>query len=297
MSDPSGSGPPSQLPSVIESRGAIEASPSRALDRTPLDRSTLERVLARAAELQTAAGDDAEPTDGLTEEQLLDIGREVGLASTHLRQALAEERTRVAVPSEHGLVAQVAGAGMASAHRTVTGTPTQLLATLNQAMLRDECLAIKRRYGERTTWEPRRDFWAAFRRLAPAGRNYDLLRAREVAATAIAVDDSRTLVRLDADVSHARAQRLQGGIALAIGGILAGALITGFFVIVATPLVPALLVGAVPAVLGLAGCAAVARTHRHTVQRAQLALEQVLDRLEHGEARRPATLLDVLTGG
>jgi hypothetical protein len=235
----------------------------------------------------------------LTEQQLLDIGREVGLSPTHLRQALAEERTRVTVPPEHGIVAHMAGAGTASAHRIVLGTPPQLLATLNQVMRRDECLTVKRRYGDRMTWEPRRDFWAAFRRLSPsAGHPYDLLRAREVAATAVPVDDNRTLVRLDADVSHARAQRLQGGIAVAAGGVAGGGLIAAFFaVVVATPLAPALLVGAVPAVLGLAACAAVARTHRHTVERAQLALEQVLDRLEHGDSRRPATLLDVLTGG
>jgi hypothetical protein len=301
MPDPSdaGSPPPSQLPSVIESHGPENTSLSRALDRAPIDRTALERVLARAAELQTASGDEGEPTDGLTEQQLLDIGREVGLASTHLRQALAEERTRVTVPLEHGIVAHMAGASMATAHRTVPGAPGPLLATLNQVMLRDECLTVKRRYGNRMTWEPRRDFWATFRRLAPsAGRMYDLLRAREVAATAVPVDEARTLVRLDADVSNARAHRLQSGAAVATGGIAMGGLLTGFFaVIAATPLGPALLIGAVPAVLGVAGFAAVVRTHRHTVERAQLALEQVLDRLEHGEARRPASFIDVLTGG
>lgn len=77
-----------------------------------------------------------------------------------------------------------------------------------------------------------------------------------------------------------------------------GGLLTGFFaVIAATPLAPALLIGAVPAAMGVAGFAAVVRTHRHTVERAQLALEQVLDRLEHGESRRPALFIDVLTGG
>jgi len=56
----------------------------------PLDRAALERVLGRAAELQ-AGGADAPET--LTEAQLLEIGREVGLSPEHLRQALAEERT------------------------------------------------------------------------------------------------------------------------------------------------------------------------------------------------------------
>ena len=57
---------------------------------------------------------------------------------------------------------------------------------------------------------------------------------------------------------------------------------------------PAIAAAAIPTVAGLAGGAAVARTHRQIVERAQLALEQILDRVEHGEARRPLSILDVL---
>jgi hypothetical protein len=260
-----------------------------------IGRAELERVLARAAALQLANGDDLSPADGLTEQQLLEVGREVGLSPTHLLQALAEERTRIAVPEERGLMAQVAGAGTATAHRTVNGTPTDVLAALNQTMQRDESLTIKRRYADRVTWEPRRDLWAAVRRLAPsAGRAYDLLRANEVAATAVAVDETRTLVRLDADVSRTRAQRLQGGIAVASGGVIAGGVLFGVALIIQPLLIPAVALGLVPTAIGAAVGVAVARTHRQTVERAQLALEQVLDRLEHGEARRPPSLIDVL---
>jgi hypothetical protein len=260
-----------------------------------IGRAELERVLARAAALQLANGDDLSPADGLTEQQLLEVGREVGLSPTHLLQALAEERTRIAVPEERGLMAQVAGAGTATAHRTVNGTPSDVLAALNQTMQRDESLTIKRRYADRVTWEPRRDLWAAVRRLAPsAGRAYDLLRANEVAATAVAVDETRTLVRLDADVSRTRTQRLQGGIAVASGGVITGGVLFGVALIVQPLLIPAVALGLVPTAIGAAVGVAVARTHRQTVERAQLALEQVLDRLEHGEARRPPSLIDVL---
>ena len=71
-----------------------------------LDRAALERVLARAAELQ---GSDADPSDALTEQQVLDIAREVGIAPEALRVALAEERTRVSLPQESGLAARIAG--------------------------------------------------------------------------------------------------------------------------------------------------------------------------------------------
>jgi len=42
----------------------------------------------------------------------------------------------------------------------------------------------------------------------------------------------------------------------------------------------------VAAAAGVAAGVALARTHRQTVGRVQLALEQVLDRLEHGDVRR-----------
>jgi hypothetical protein len=163
-------------------------------------------------------------------------------------------------------------------------------------MLNDESLTVKRRYADRITWEPRRDFWATFRRLAPsAGRTYDLLSAHEVGATLVPVDDSKTLVRLDADVSRTRAQRLQGGVALATSGAVLGGLVLGGAILVHAFILPALILAAVPVAGGAAVGTAVARTHRQTVERVQLALEQILDRLEHADARRPKTFVDVLT--
>ena len=57
----------------------------------------------------------------------------------------------------------------------------------------------------------------------------------------------------------------------------------------------ALLVGGVWAAIGGVGFTAVARSYRSAVERAQLALEQALDRLEHPEAPKPGTLFDVLS--
>src|SRR5437764_354912 len=103
----------------------------------PLDRSALERVLARAGELQSSAGDA--PSEGFTEEQIIDLGNEVGLAPEHLRQALAEERTRPLAPeAEHGLAARVIGPALVHASRTVAGTPREVLATIDGWMQREE---------------------------------------------------------------------------------------------------------------------------------------------------------------
>ena len=102
-----------------------------------IDRAAVERVLARALELQSgASGGDA--ADRLTEAQLLDLAKEVGLDPVNLRQALAEERTRVAVPEEKGVLAALYGGATVSAQRIVTGTPAQVLQALDDWMQRQE---------------------------------------------------------------------------------------------------------------------------------------------------------------
>src|SRR3954471_7576380 len=90
-----------------------------------LDRSSLERVLARAAELQSGPGDTEE---GFTEEQLLELGKEVGLSPQNLRQALAEERTRSSLPEdERGFAATLFGPSQVRASRVVPGRAAEVL--------------------------------------------------------------------------------------------------------------------------------------------------------------------------
>src|SRR5579872_3333590 len=121
-----------------------------------LDRSALERVLARAAELQSSTGDTGETPEEFTEDQLLDLGREVGLSPQHLRQALAEERTRSIVPDdEHGLAASLFGPSRVRASRAVPGKPADVLAIIDTWMQRQELLIVKRHLADRIVWEPR----------------------------------------------------------------------------------------------------------------------------------------------
>ena len=63
-------------------------------DGTParIDRAALERIIQRAAELQTSDRDIGEE---LTPDQVLALGREVGIPGRYLQQALLEERTRL----------------------------------------------------------------------------------------------------------------------------------------------------------------------------------------------------------
>ncbi len=242
-----------------------------------LDRSALERVLARAAELQAA---ELDPGEYISEDRLLDIAKEVGLAPHHMRQALAEERTRLAVPNESGALARFAGAARVVATRAVAGTPAEVLSSLDVWMQREECLTIKRRFPERIVWEEHRGFWMQIRRsMDMGGRRYILARAHDVSATVVPVDEGRSLVRLEADLSNVRTGRLAGAAAsTAIGAVAGGALLAlGFFPLAAIA----------PVVVGTVAGYGVARSHRTVAARAHLALEQVLDRLEVREPRPP----------
>jgi len=260
----------------------------------PLDRQALERVLARAAELQGASA-MPESGDLISESQLLEIGNEVGLSPAVLNQALAEERTRINVPEERGLVAQIAGAGYATATRTVPGTPRDILATIDSWMQRDECLQVQRRFADRITWEPQRGLFGKLRRTVNvSGHGYYLMDAGQVSATVLAVDSSRVVVRLDADIHSSRARRVGiGGFVTTMGAAASG--IVGLGLVVAH--LP-LFIAAGAAVLPFAGSTfagyKVARTHRGVLSSVQLALEQILDRLEHGEFQRSAGLLGAL---
>jgi hypothetical protein len=250
-----------------------------------IDRAAVERVLARALELQSGtAGSD--PADVLTEAQLLDLAKEVGLDPVHLRQALAEERTRVAVPEEKGLLATLYGGATVSAQRIVTGTPTQVLAALDDWMQRQECLRVKRHFSERIVWEADRSVASIVRRTV-SGKGDALVRANDVAATAIALESSRVLVRLDAYLGSHRLSMASVNAGLGAASVVAGGILAALSFPVLAAVAPAVVL--VPAVWG-----ATRSAHGRTVERAQLALEQVLDRLERGEAGRPPTLLSML---
>ncbi len=262
----------------------------------PLDRAALERVLARATELQARLAD---APDELTEKQLLELGSEVGIPAEHLRQALAEERTRVVLPEETGVVGSWFGSTMAGASRVVPGTPVEVLAQIDSWMQRQELLRVRRRIGERLTWEARRDFMGSIQSgLNLGGRPYALTPASEVGATVVPIDSGRVLVRLDADFAPSRVRNVRWAGATAGLGVTSGASVVALASMSAEPgaLVIGAIVGSIWTALAGLGATAIARAQRRKVARGQLALEQILDRLEHGEMRAPrSSIIDFLS--
>jgi hypothetical protein len=246
-----------------------------------IDRASLERVLARASELQALQAGSGETPDEFTEEQLLELGKEVGLSPQHLRQALAEERTRSIVPDdETGLAATLFGPSRVRADRTVPGRAEDVLGSIDVWMQRTELLIVKRYHSDRIVWEPRRDFLVGIKRaLKVGGRDYALSQAFEASATVVQVDEGRVHVGLDADFRTSRrrsAEQMAATTVVAAAGSGALMLMGVMAAVAFTPLV------VIPAA-GLAGARAL---QARVITRAQLALEQLLDRLERQEIGR-----------
>lgn len=242
-----------------------------------LERAALERIVLRAAQLQAGS---RELEDGLTEDDAMQLGAEVGIPAPYLRQALMEERMRATLPAERGVAASLAGPRYMVAERTIPGAAAPIVAALEHWMAQGELLVVKRRFADQLTWEPRRGTIASLKRsFRLGGRDYVLARAREVAAQVSAIDGERAYVRLVADVGNTRSEHLGGAAALAT----AGAGTTGLLIVMgfAAP------VAALALPIAGIGAFAVARAHRREAERVQVALEQVLDRLEHGEIQVP----------
>lgn len=253
-----------------------------------LSRSALERILGRATELQAQAGED--DGGGLTEAQLLDLAKEVGLSADNVREALAEERSRVEEVPDSSAGLSLLGSATVQAARTVPGDVASVLAGLDQWMQGTESLQVMRRYPDQLTWEPRHDFLSSIRRtLRVGGRVFTLAVATDVHGVVAAAGGKRTHVRLVASFTTTRGQRATAAVAASVGGMMVGlplwymATNAGLSIAAAMALIPAL---GLPA----AAFALVRGQYRRLLARAKVSLEQALDKLEYGDAqRRPAS--------
>ena len=242
-----------------------------------IDRRALERIIQRAAELQAAERDIG---DGLTEADLMQLGQEVGIPPRYLQRALMDERRRDTATSEQGLATWLAGPRRLNTHRIVPEKPEDVLAALNHWMTENELLTVRRRFPNQTSWESRKDFFSSIKReLGMGGRTYALAKAREISAQVVGVDDA-SHIQLVADLDNTRRAHLHGGATLVgAGGI---ATVIGVTLGVAAP------IAAIPVAAGVIAGFLIARGRRRRLEQVQVAMEQVLDRLEQKEIRLPS---------
>lgn len=248
--------------------------PSRRIDREALD-----RIIRRAAELQASEIDTGE---ALTEQELIRLGAEVGIDGRYLRQALYEQSSGVA--AERGLTARWFGPARVTAGRVVGGEKAPIEEALAHWMTEGEALAVKRRLPDRTVWERQRGFMAEVKRgFGMGGKQYVLARAEEVTVLVTPLEAGYVHVELAAGIGNLRSAAI-GATAAATGATgLVGA---GLFAFLASAVIfPFSLVAAVPLAAAAAAPVIGSRVQRQRSADMQLALEQVLDRLEHGEIR------------
>lgn len=252
-----------------------------------IDRAALDRIIQRAAELQTG---ERELSDDMTEEQVLALGRDVGIPARYLQQALIEERVRSA-PAESRWLDRTIGAATVTADRVVMGAPDVQEQLLLDWMERTEHLVIQRHQGGRVTWEQMGGFQAALRMSAAAlsgGTRAMLGRAGSVAATITPLEAGYCHIQLSAELRSTRAAYIGGAAAIVSVGAAATAVLA---VLAAFP--PILLV---PLPVALAAGYAATRPYAGVAERTRLGLERALDQLERrGNRPLPAPQASMIT--
>jgi len=242
-----------------------------------IDRAALERIIQRAAELQTTEHDVG---DGLTSQELLALGREVGIPGRYLQQALLEERTRIGQVRPAGLFERVTGPSSITAQRVVRGEPDTVEAALLGWIERNELLCVQRQQTGRITWEPLGGIQAAFRRSTAAigngKRAFMLSRAATVSATILPLEPGYTHVAMSADTRKVRGEYVGAGAAVAGLGVAGTAAMVALGALLPVALLP------LPVALGIGY--GVVRRSAPAVARIQLGLERALDFLEQGAA-------------
>jgi hypothetical protein len=240
-----------------------------------IDRAALERIIHRAAELQTA---EREIGDTLSSDELIALGREVGIPVRYLQQALLEERTSIGIRGAPGIVERVAGPGEISAQRVISLESEMAEQELLHWMERNELFCVQRQQRGRITWEPLSGFQAAIRRSAAAlgagKRPFMLSRAATVTATILPLESGYSHVALVADTRKVRNEYLASGATLAGAGAAGAAIMVALGALLPVALIP------LPLALG--GGYAMLRRYGPAVARIQLGLERALDSLEHG---------------
>ena len=241
-----------------------------------IDRPALERILQRAAELQAGERDMGH---ALSPDEVLALGREVGIPDRYLQQALLEERVRVDVEPA-GLWDRIAGPAVVVAQRAVPGPVEQTERALLGWVEENELFCVQRQQPGRIVWEPVGGFTAALRRSSAvirSGRPFMLSRADTISATILPLDPGRSHVALSATTRRTRAEFVGGGAGLAVCGA-AGA---GLLVVLGALLPVALLATSGGLIAGYA----TARRYPGAIERVQLGLERALDHLEHGATK------------
>lgn len=271
----------------VEGPASPGSGPSSSRGGPPVPSGELERVIRRAVELQMETGAGTGPAssagEALTEEEVLRIGREVGLEPRHVRRALAEVRAESLLPdlpADEGVPNRLWGGAFARASRAVPGDPAEVQGELEEHFREAESLqAIRSRPG-RSLWEPAGGLVNKMQRtLDVGGHGYELAEGRRVELSVTELEAGWSLVTVTVDLRNLRTEQAVGwaggASGVAVPMVLVGALVLGLPV---EALLPA-------AAGGIGGASVLGGRYTLTKKRrrVELVLEGLLDRVETGE--------------
>ncbi len=239
-----------------------------------IDRAALDRIIQRAAELQTGLRDVG---DSLTPDEVLALGKDVGIPGRYLQQAMLEHRTAVSAAPDQTFIGRVVGPAEVRAQRVVHGAAEDVARALVGWMDKNELMVVQRQQAGWVSWEPLRGMQAAIRRgtaaLDTSKPKFMLSRAELVVATVTPLESGYSHVTLTGTLRRTRGEHLIGAGVFGGLGVGTAAVLAGFGLFT---------VAIVPVAVGALISAAWLRRVRPIADRVQLGLERALDFLERG---------------
>jgi len=240
---------------------------------TRFDRATLDRILQRAAELQTGEHDVG---GELSSDEVLALGKEVGIPERHLRQAMLEVQSEPPPPDARGMLDQMVGPARVTAQRVIA----MEVEAIERALVKhfdEEAFRVQRQQPGRITWEPGSGWQAFVKRSMTSGRSLMLQKATLIGATVTRLEPGFSHVSLSAELKQVRGAYLGGSAAVGSVLVASSVVLLSLGALVPVALAP------LPAALGFSW--GIGRQYRPIVERTQLGLEIALDQLERGSPK------------
>jgi hypothetical protein len=228
-------------------------------------------VIRRAAELQSRQGEGDD--EGVSETEVIRIGRELGLSGIHLQQAIAES---AGVPAEKGVLRGVFGPGTATAGRLIHGDAETVIPRLESHLVERQYLAVQRRHSDRISFVHSPGMLASIGRgMSQAFGSELVLNVDNLDVSFRQVEQGSVWVSLSSSLQPSRATA--ASVSVGLGGV--SSFFIGAFVWIG--IAPLAALAALP-VLG--GSVLIARSwYERRLRDTTTRLESLLDRLETGD--------------
>ena len=186
------------------------------------DQEALQRILQRAAELQADERDVSGSLDG---NEVLALGRDVGIPERYLRQAMLEVGQVREAPEPEGWLDEMVGAASVHAERVVRGDPQAIEEALVRYLETEEVFGVIRQTEGQVMLEPVGGWQAAVKR-ATGSRKFMLKKAERVSVTIVPLEPGLCQVVLRATLRDLRRGYI-GGAAALLSTAVAGTVVLG----------------------------------------------------------------------